>query len=865
MVGREGVGVFPYRYGLASAFLLSLLSLMSLSAPPARAQEALSTASGLAEKAFPYKALPLRMWVEREGQNLPVHRVPELKVGDVVHLDVDLNAPEFTTLNSDEKQRLRDWSIGWFLTTPEGSLVYDSTARGKTDRGRIDLQHGEHEIAIKVEHERQKFPIFFFVRTRTLESWDEIRRTRQTKASNFVDHFGRYSDVVNDYESLQVFLKSLHREGPEANTLEDRLEAGFGELGFTVDSKMRLGDPEVVAKLLGELETSMGKQSSTFKAEAAGKMLSQMIGEQDLGLIGAAAAIGGFLYRATDYSESYHWSSSRLKEAGDDRYTVMSAERLRHGEDEKAADGSARLNVRSILVLTPMPTEKLEKPRLTWSSDAPDSLVPSASTSNPFPEVRITGPTLRGKTHAALVQRPLSPTVRVWDSVHGDASPLKASVSASGALEVADLHLLWSDTATSARVKVLGQWGFDPLELASFTALRSVPPGGLTLPDAPYLLSSGRRYRWELRSPFPIALGKVRLDGREVALEATQAGQPPRLTVEPGKGKEGPVKLEVFAGQSTDPANLVLSKEFYLMSSSSFHVLWPEGSPRCEVITKGPEVAKALAGTRTIKLGALTFHRSSPDSLIFDSLSSTLIPPKAEEQAELLFEGHGAVSGVHVERPSAPKGVELQLYPRRGAPAPSSPFEVDLEPGKRQLLARGAASEFRLRCLSPWPGETELTLEAVGPAGQKVEQAYRIRPKSEQAPLRIKGELMFGDYTPQGSGALRCRLRSPIAGSQLWLEWTLDTPWRVVDLPELAEAENQGTVGMFEGENLDITINKVFLSPDPAVDPRGTDLERLPSGSYLLMVEGFNPDDFWIELGDLRGQRIHVTRRSATP
>lgn len=854
MVGREGVGVVPNRRGLATACLLFLTFLLS---PGASAQEAVSTASGLAEKAFPYKALPLRMWVERGEQSLPVHRVPELEVGDVLHLDVDLNAPEFTTLNSDEKQRLRDWSIGWFLTTPEGSLVYDSTARGKTDRGRIDLQRGEHEIAIKVEHERQKFPIFFLVRTRTLESWEEIRRTRQTKASNFVDHFGRYSDVVNDYESLQVFLKSLHREGPQADTLEERLEAGFGELGFTVDDKMRLGDPGVVAKLLGELETSMGKQSHTFKAEAAGKMLSQMIGEQDLGLIGAAAAIGGFLYRATDYSESYHWSSARLREGGDDRYTVMSAERLRYGEDEKAADGSARLNVRSILVLTPMPSEKLEKPRLAWSSDGPDSLLPS-STSTPFPEVRSTGPRLLGKTHPALVQRPLSPTITVWDSVHGDASPLQAVVTPSGALEVSHLDLLWSDSATSAQVRVSGGWGFEPLELATFTALRSVPQGGLSIPDAPYLLSSGRRYRWELRSPFPIALGKIRLDGREVALEP---GQPPRLSVEPGRAKEGPVKLEVFAGRSTEPAGLILSQEFYLMSASSFHVLWPEGSTRCELIVKGVEVAKALAGTKTIKLGSVTFQRSSPDSLIFDS--STSAPAAAHgQQAELLFEGQGAVSGVHVERPSPPRGVELQLFPRRAGETPSNRFEIDLEPGKRRLLARGAPAEFRLRSTVPWPGDTELVLEAVGPAGQKVEQSYRVRPGAEQAPLRIKGELLFGDYTPQGAGTLRCRLRSPIPGSKLWLEWTLETPWRVVDLPELSEAAVRDAEGVLEGENLDITISKVFLSPDPSADPVGFDLARRPDGSYLLPVAGFNPDSFWVELGDLPGQRIHVTRRT---
>lgn len=859
MVGREGVGVVPNRCGLATALLL-LLTFLLLPAGVS-AQEAVSTAAGLADKAFPYKALPLRLWVERGGQSLPIHRVPELKVGDVVHADVDLNAPEFTTLNSDEKQRLRDWSIGWFLTTPEGTLVYDSTAKGRTDRGRIDLQRGEHEIAITVEHERQKFPIFFLVRTRTLESWEEIRRTRQTKASNFVDHFGRYSDVVTDYESLQAFLKSLHREGPQAETIEERLEAGFGQLGFTVDDKMRLGDPDVVAKLLGELETSMGKQSRTFRADAAGKMLSQMIGEQDLGLIGAAAAIGGFLYRATDYSESYHWSSARLKESGDDRYSVMSAERLRYGEDEKAPDGTARLNVRSILVLTPMSTEKTEKPRLSWSSDAPDSLTPNSG-SNPFPEVRVTGSRLTGKTHPALLQRPLAPTARVWDSVNGDDSPLRATVSASGSLEVSGLETLWAEGATSAQVKVLGQWGFDPLELASFTALRSLPQGQIGLPEAPYLLSAGRRYRWELRTPHPIAIGKVRLGGREVKLEP---GAPPRLLVEPGREGEGPVQLEIFAGQSTDPAQKVFSKEFYLVSSSSFHVLWPEGSPRCEVIVKGPEVAKALAGTRTVTLGPLTFHRSSPDSLLFDSLNNPLVVPKAGEQAELLFEGHGAVSGVHVERPTRPTGVELQIYPRRGGQPAPGPFEIELDGGRRQLLARGAGAEFRLRSPQPWPGDTELVLEAVGPAGQMVEQKYRIRPGTDQATLRIKGELLFGDYTPPATGQLRCRLRSPIANSKLWLEWTLGTPWRVVELPDLLDAERQGTVGMLEGENLDITIAKVFLSPDPVLDPKGADLERLPSGSYLLKVDGFDPDLFWIELGDLPGQRIAVRRRPVNP
>lgn len=799
--------------------------------------------AGVAERAFPFKALPVQLTVERAGESLPVTRVPALRRGDVVRLRVELEAPELTSQNADERRRLRDWSVGWFLTTPEGSLVFDSTSKGKTDRGRIDLEREEREVAITVEHDRQQFPIFFFVRTRTLESWEEIRRTRQTKASNFVDHFGKYSDVVGDYEDLQAFLKSLQREGEQPETLEDRLSAGFTELGFTVDSKTRLSDPEVVATLLEELESSLSSQSRTFKAEAAGKLLSQMIGDSDLGLIGAAASIGGVLYRATDYSESYHWSSARLKEVGEGRYWVMSAERIRHGEDEKAPDGSARANVRSILVCTPMATERGDAPDFGWTSDGVNSLAP-AKAGEP-PEVRITSDHLQTRTHPALVQRYLSPTARVWDSKHGDDSPLTARIGAGGSLEIRGLSKLWSKGDTSAKVKVVGRWGFDPVPLVEMEALRAVAEkNAVTMPNAPYLLSQGQRYRLNLHSNTPIAVGRARLAGRDVKVERGSGDL--QIALDAARLPEGPASLEIFAGQSTGASNLVHRQEFWVISSSNFHVLLPQNSKTCQLMVRQPELEKALDGAQAVKVGSTLFRRR-PGTFLFDA-TEPLSPGRSELSADLLFEG-GRVSQVHLERPETPGEVTLELFSR---PSPSRPpYRVELPP---HLLARGEPIEFRLRSPRPWRGGTELIIELLGPADQVMGQSFSATPGPAQRPMRVKGNLLFGDYKPKGTGLLSCRFRSPLESSSLALEWGQTTPWRVVDVPRITQVSRRDNILYLRGQDLDIAISRVFHHPDPGQDPEGARLQRLPDGRYAVTLTGVEAEEFWIELSDLPGE-----------
>jgi hypothetical protein len=850
MKGREGERVRCF-FALLLALSLWLLG-------PAAGQEGIASSSTVGERAFPYKALPLEIWIQRDGQRLPVTQVPELKVGDLMQILINLDAPELTSLNAQERQRLHDWSIGWFLTTPEGSLVFDSTRKGQTDRGRIDLERGQNEITIKVEHDRQKFPILFLVRTRTLESWEEIRKTRQTKASNFIDHFGRYSDVVGDYESLQVFLKSLQREQPQAETLEGRLSSGFSQLGFTVDSKMRLSDPQIVAKLLGELETSLGSQGNTFKAEAAGKMLSQMLGDSDLGVIGAAVAIGGVLYRVTDYSESYHWSSARLKAS--DRpahYWVMSAERIRHGENEQAPDGSPRANVRSILVCTPMAAETAAAPQVFWTSDAPNSLMPGSAKEPP--EVRVIGDTLTSGTHPALVSPYLSPMAKVWDSKHGDSSPLQATVTEDGTLRISGLDQLWLDGDTKVEVRVSGRWGFGPLPLASFVALRSLPAGSLTMPNAPYLLGQNRRYRLELQSATPLAIGRPRFAGREVKIEVD--GGKPYVVLEPGRTAIGPTKLEIYAGQGMEAANLLLAQEFWVIAGSNFHVLLPAGAATCELIAEHPDLGQALEGVQAVKIGSTTFQRR-PDTLLFSAPQAPTDADLKEPRAELLFAQHGSVPDVHLEIAKAPTGLNLQVF--SNTRTPFGPYQIELE---KHLMANGVLSEFRLRSNAPWAGETVLDLELQGPAGQTVRQSFAANPQADQKALRIKGDLLFGDFQPQGAGRLACRLRVPIAGSQLPLEWTVPTPWQVVDVPKIQAAYQQGQEAVLEGEDLDITIARVFRSADPAIDPQGAVPERQASGGYRLDLSDFNPDEFWIELSDLRGQskRFRVQRRSRTP
>ena len=826
MPGREGAGVFLKRSAIIVQVAWLLWGLLLIQ--PAIAQEKVATEATVSERAFPFKALPIELWVERGEGKLPITRVPELRRGDVIRLRPIMDAPEMTSQNADEQSRLRDWSIGWFLTTPEGSLVFDSTREGKTDRGRIDLERGESEIAIEVQHDRQQFPIFFLVRTRTLESWEEIRRTRQTKASNFVDHFGKYSEVVGDYENLQAFLKSLQRENPQAEELEDRLNDGFHQLGFTVDSKMRYSDPKVVATLLSELETSLGSQSKTFKAEAAGKLLSQMIGDSDLGLIGAAVSIGGVLYRATDYSESYHWSSARLKESGEGRYWAMSAERIRHGEDEKAPDGGTRPNVRSILVLTPMPTQPVKAPLIGWRADGPNRLIP-ASTDQPT-EVRVTTDTLTFPTHPGMVEAPLGPNARVWDSQHGDDSPLSVTIRSGGSLEVKGLQALWKDGAVEADVRVSGRWGFDELSLANLHVLRSAE--SLKLTHAPYLLSQGQKYRLALQSEFPVAIGQARFAGRPIQVEGTH------LQIEPGRGSVGPAKLELYAGDKPDAGNLLLSQDFWVVAQSSFHVLLPQGGSRCELVSKDEELSRVLQDVKAVRVGKTLFHREG------ERLFSTAQPSGAEgETAELIFENEvrGSVDGVYLARPRPPREVDVQLYPRARR-TQSKAYRIELDPA-RHLLASGQPYEFRLRSPQAWPGGTSLTLELRGPA----EQVTRTEFGQE---LRVKGDLLFGDFTPRSSGDLVCRLSSPIPESRLPLEWSVASPWKVVDLPEIRRITMQNGVAILEGEQLDVTVARLFSS---ANDPTGSPLERRPDGTCQVALPDLQPEEFWLELTDLPG------------
>ena len=845
------------RRSIARGFLLACWLQFAAPLPAQEAAPPVATAATVGERAYPYKALPLEMWVERGQDRLPIDRVPELKVGDVLLVQVDLDAPELSSQNKDEQSRLRDWSVGWFLATPEGTLVFDSVRQGRADRGRIDLARGEREIRITVENDRQKFPILLFVRTRTLESWEEIQRTRKMKASNFVDHFGRYSDVVAGYENLQAFLGALHREKPQAETLEDRLESGFQELGFTVDNKMRLDDPQVVSKLLGELETSMGKQSKTFKAEAAGKMISQMLGDQDLGLIGAAASIGGFFYRATDYQESYHWSSARLELQSQGRYWVRSAERVRYGEDEKAPDGSARLNVRSILVCTPMATVIPRKPELSWVSDGPDSLLPKGQAGT-VPEVRIVSDRLQSKTHPALVEPSIASEAEVWDSIYGFSSPLRATVAKSGLIEVHGFDKLWSDKTQKAEVKVNGRWGFEPLELARFTALASLPEQSVKATKAPYLLSQNQRYRVELETTKPIALGEAKFAGRPVKLEREPDGKV-YLTLEPGRQESGPTRLEVYAGTDTAAHQRVLSQEYWVVSGSNFHVVWPQGSKTVQLVSDRAELAKALLGVEEIRVASAVFRRRASDSVLFDATGPLpeQIPPGAK--AEIVFREsvHGAVPNVHLETPTPPNEVVFQLYPRASQRVEGYQIQLPPESG---LLALGSPLEFRLRASSAWPGQTRLELELVGPNGQKQSQKYSSSPKGGEQLLREKGALLFGEFTPTATGQLVGRLSSPVRNTELTLEWTKSTEWTVVDLPRLRGVELAEDQILLSGEDLDVTISQVFRSES---EPTGAALERRSDGTYEVSLPGLDPTEFWVTLSDdPTDRRLKVSRAS---
>lgn len=847
------------RRSIAGAFILGCWLQLAGPLPAQESTPIVSTASSVGERAYPYRALPVEVWVERSGERLPVDRVPELVQGDVLLLRVDLEAPELSSENAGERNRLRDWSVAWFLTTPEGSLVYDSTRRGRTDRGRIDLARGEREIRIKVENERQKFPILLFVRTRTLESWEEIQRTRKIKASNFVDHFGRYSDVVAGYENLQAFLGALQREKPQADTLEERLEAGFSELGFTVDSKMKLDDPQVVAKLLGELERSMGQQNKTFKAQAAGKMLSQMLGDQDLGLIGAAASIGGFFYRATDYQESYHWSSARLEPNGLGRYWVKSAERIRYGEAEQAQDGTARQNVRSILVCTPMAAAAPRKPSLGWSTDGPSSLVPAAS-SNSAPEVRVVGDLVQSKTHPALVESAVGREVKVWDSHHGEDSPLRASIGSNGTLSILGFENFWSPSRSRAEIKVLGSWGFEPLLLAHFYALASLPEGELKAVNAPYLLSQGQRYRVEFLRSKAVALGTVRFGGRKVIMERDREGEA-YVTLEPDKFPTGLTTLEVFAGTDTSGAARLLSQDFRVVPGYHFHVVWPLGSRSLQLVCARSELREALREVTEVRVGELIFSRESSDSDRFElSAAGVLDEVAPASTAELHFAepDRGAVSSVHLERPAPPEQVAFELYPHsRSGPGSSSAKRsdvgslsehfVELTP-ESQLLAVGQSSEFRLRAGSDWPDTTTLRLELVSSGGQTKDHSYSVSAKGEER-LQQKGALLYGEFTPSAPGRLSCRLSSPIAQTDLRLEWDLPTDWTVVELPQIHQVRVGETV-MMKGENLDVTVARVYRAKDPAVDPEGAAPRRAPDGSYTVDQPWLNPAEFWICLND---------------
>lgn len=816
---------------------------------PAPAQD---PSAPLTERAFPFKALSAEITVTRDGLTLPILRVPELKKGDEIRLHIDLEAPEWTSMSSKERQRLRDWSIGWFLTTSQGSLIYDKATGKHRDRGRIDLAQGQDTIIIPVDHDRQKFPIFFFVRTRTLESWEVIRETRETKAANFLDHFGRYSDVVDDYEGLRTFLTALERESPQAESVEGRLKAGFEQLGFSVDTKMDLRDPKVVGKLLGELEQSISEHGKTFQAQAAGKLLSQMIGDSDLGLIGAAIQIGGFLYRSTDYQENYRWSSAKLRVDGEEsHYSVMSSEPIRYGEAEKAEDGAMRNNVRSILVCTPVPTALPTVPLLNWESDSPNRLV--LSTSTQAPEVPSDDDQLLSRVRPALSERFVSPDTQVWDSVHGLDSPLRATISSTGALNVQGMDKLWARGEVKVDVKVQGRWGFEPFTVARFTALRSPKSKeSVQLLRAPYLLTQGRRYSVDLVSSGPVAASYGIFGSEKVelkrSLDPEQRGTHYSFVLDPAAVEVGPAKLSIYAGSDSKDSNRLLDRDFFVTKRANFHVVLPEGSTDCELVVPDKKLSQALNEVAVVRLaGGHEFQRKGSSNIFWSATPPSASELENSEDAVLSFSDpkKGDIRGVQLDMIPLPKTEGPVIYP---PPPEGGPYTVDLDSTTSHVLGRGTSAEFRLVGLVPWKRDTQI--------------GFKVNAVQTPTTQNSKGTILFGKVTPDRVGPLACHLSVGIEESQLRQEWTIPTPWKVVDVPRIRTASVRDGSAFLEGADLDVLISKVFRSEDPELDPWGGEPKRQADGSYRIDLAGFDPDRFWVSLRDLgdEGKRFLVTR-----
>ena len=406
-------------------------------------------------------------------------------------------------------------------------------------------------------------------------------------------------------------------------------------------------------------------------------------------------------------------------------------------------------------------------------------------------------------------------------------------------------------------MKVNGRWGFELLELARFTALASLPEQNVKAIRAPYLLSQNQRYRVELESSKPIALGVARFAGKAVKLERESDGKV-YLTLEPGRQEAGPTRLEVFAGEDASAHQRVLSQEYWVVSGSNFHVVWPQGSKAVQLVSDRAELAKALLGVEEIRVASAVFRRRSTDSVIFDATAPLPeeIPPGSK--AEIVFReaAQGTVPNVHLETPSPPSEVTFQLYPRASNRAEG--YQILLPP-ESGLLALGSPTEFRLRASSAWPGQTKLEMELVGPNGQKQSQKYSSSPKSGEQLLREKGALLFGEFTPTATGQLVGRLSSPVRNTELLLEWSKATEWTVVDLPRIRGVEIEQDLALLSGEDLDVTISQVFRSEK---DATGVPLERRSDGAYQVSLPGLDPNEFWVTLSDdPTDRRLKVSKK----
>ncbi|MCA9791183.1 MAG: hypothetical protein KC910_05285, partial [Candidatus Eremiobacteraeota bacterium] len=745
----------------------------------------------VADRAYEFKALPLTLEVLRGSQTLPITHVPELHKGDRIRLRVDLSRPEFNSDNGHERQRLRDWSIGWFLTTRDGSLVFnnDNPRRGPADMGRVDLYREENECVIEVADEREKFPVLVLVRTRTLDSWDYIRQTREKKQANFVDGFGRYSEAVDHYRNLQLFLRGLDTEGTRGQHLSDRLVDGFSQLGFTVDTRMQLTKPETVAKLLSEVDRNFMRDGNTIQADVAGKAVSKMIAENNLGLIGVAVQLGLLVYEASEYEESYRWSSARLKPEGAG-YVVMSSEAIRYGEKEEAPDGQVRNNVRSILVCTPMPTEPVKTPTIGWQIDDANHLVPGQ---NGRLEIRIGEDGYRAGTQPALVERFASTHCQVWDSLNGRASPVRAQVSPRGELVLSNLDELWQDGALEAELRVDGAWGFEPLRLLECSLFKSPSEGELTLSRSAHILTRGQKYRLELSASETTAVGLATFRDQELSLQASLApaerGKRYTLLLDLTNAALGPGDLDLYAGHHAARSTRLLHRKIQVVPSARFHVVLPEGSSVCELVSEEEAVKDALRDVAQIRLGKDRLFKRRGQSWLFEGKA-----PEAQDlkrsgyEAELLFEDaeKDPVPNVFLQYEQHPDDLDFILYP----PAEQPPgYRVELDSGHSRVLASGQPVEFRVVAPNAWRGDSTVGLSIETPLFSDRCTTFAYNPAENQSRLRIKRNILFGNFTPERAGRLSCRFSTGIERSQLQVQWEMPTDWVVVDVPVILKVD----------------------------------------------------------------------------